>query len=172
MQFFDHLLERVRSLPNVKSASVVSLLPFSGTRTSDGFIVEGQVPESSGLPPNAQDRVVSPGYFQTLEIRLLRGRDFLPTDRADSPLVAIVDETLARRYWADGDAIGKRIRYGWSDQWMTIVGVTAGVKTLNLKETIEPYVYYPYAQTRAREMYLTVRTIGEPAAITAAIAAT
>ena len=81
------------------------------------------------MAPNAQDRVVSPGYFQTLEIPLLRGRDFLASDRADSPLVAIVDETLARRYWPDGDAVGKRIRYSWSDQWMTIVGVTTGVKS-------------------------------------------
>jgi putative ABC transport system permease protein len=169
VQFFDNLLERVRSLPGIRSAGVVSLLPFAGSRTSDGFVVEGHEPESGGLAPNAQDRVVSPGYFQTLEIPLLRGRDFLKSDRADSPLVAIVDETLARRYWADGDALGKRIRYAWSDQWMTIVGVTAGVKIRNLKETIEPHFYYPYAQTQPRQMYLTVRTVGEPTAATAAI---
>jgi len=169
VQFFDSLLERVRGLPGVRSAGVVSLLPFSGGSTSDGFIVEGHDLESGGVAPNSQDRVVSPGYFQTLGIPLLRGRDFLPSDRADSPPVAIVDETLARRYWADGDAIGKRIRYGWSDQWMTIVGVAAGVKHLDLRETLEPHVYYPYAQGPSRQMYLTARTVGEPAAITAAI---
>ena len=172
-QFFDNLLERVRGLPSVRSAGLVSLLPFGGTRTADGFVVEGHEPDPRGVPPNAQDRVVSPGYFQTLEIPLLRGRDFLATDRADSPPVAIVDETLARRYWADGNAIGKRIRYGWSDQWMTIVGVAGGVKTRDLKETLEPHFYFPYAQGqglgRTREMYLTVRTVGEPAAVTSAI---
>ena len=168
VQFFDNLLERVRSLPGVRSAAVVSLLPFSG-RTSDGYIVEGHEPETGGLAPNAQDREVSPGYFQTLEIPLLRGRDFLASDRADSPLVAIVDETLARRYWPDGDAIGKRIRYSWSDQWMTIVGVTGGVKNSNLKDDMAPHFYYPYAQSQTREMYLTVRTVGEPAAATGAI---
>jgi putative ABC transport system permease protein len=169
VQFYDSLLERVGSLPGIRSASVVSLLPFSDGRTSDGFIVEGHDPNSGDVPPNAQDRVVSPGYFQTLGIPLLRGRDFLASDRADSPPVAIVDETQARRYWADGDAIGKRIRYGWSDQWMTIVGVAAGVKNVDLRETMEPHVYYPYTQGPSRQMYLTLRTVGDPGAITAAI---
>jgi len=169
VRFFDDLLERVRGLPGVRSAGVVSFLPFGGNRTSDGFIVEGHEPEPGGVAPNAQDRVVSPGYFQTLEIPLLHGRDFLPTDRADSPLVAIVDETLARRYWADGDAVGKRIRYAWSDQWMMIVGVAAGIKNRNLRETIEPHLYYPYTQDNSRQMYLAVRTVGEPTAITSAI---
>ena len=169
VQFFDHLLERVRSLPGIRSAGVVSLLPFSDGRTSDGYVVEGHEPESGGVAPNAQDRVVSPGYFQTLEIPLLRGRDFLASDRANSLPVAIVDETLARRYWPDGDALGKRIRYSWSDEWRTIVGVTAGVKNINLRETMEPHFYYPYAQSQSQEMYLTVRTVGEPAAVTAAI---
>ena len=84
-QFFDSLLERVRSVPGIRSAAVVSLLPFGGNRTSDGFIVEGHEPETGGVAPNAQDRAVSPGYFQTLEMPLLLGRDFLPGDRADSP---------------------------------------------------------------------------------------
>jgi putative ABC transport system permease protein len=169
VQFFDHMLERVRSLPGVRSAAVISLLPFSGGRTSDGYIVEGHEPESGGLAPNAQNRVVSPGYFQTLEMPLMRGRDFLASDRADSPLVAIVDETLARRYWPDGNAIGKRIRYSWSDQWMTIVGVTTGVKNRNLNETLEPHFYHPYTQSRSQEMYLTVRTADDSTAVTAAI---
>lgn len=169
VQFFDNLLERVRSLPGVRSAAVVSLLPFSGGATSDGFVVEGHEPEPGGVAPNAQDRVVSPGYFQTLEIPLLRGRDFLASDRVDSPLVAIVDDTLASRYWADGDAIGKRIRYAWSDQWMTIVGVSAAIKNGKLTEKLEPHFYYPYAQEPSRQMYLTVRTTGEPAAITSAV---
>ncbi|HYP28824.1 MAG TPA: ABC transporter permease [Blastocatellia bacterium] len=168
-QFYESLLERVRSLPGIRSAGVVSYLPFGGNGEADGFIVEGHEPESGGVAPNAQIRVVSPGYIQTLEIPLLRGRDFLPSDRADSPLVAMVDETLARRYWADGDAIGKRIRFSWSDQWMTIVGVTAGVKNRNLRETAEPHLYYPHAQDPSRQMYLTVRTAAEPTSATAAI---
>ncbi len=169
IRFFESLLERVRSLPGVRSAGVTSTLPFAGGRTSDGFVVEGHEPDPGGVAPNAQVRLVSPGYFQTLAIPLLRGRDFLSTDSADSPPVAIVDETLARRFWADGDAIGKRIRFAWADQWMTIVGVAAGVKNRNLKETMEPHFYYPHTQDRSQQMYLTVRTSGEPTAITTAI---
>ncbi len=168
IQFFDTLLERVRNVPGIRSAAVVSLLPFGG-RTSDGFIVEGHEPETGGVAPNAQDRAVSTGYFQTLEIPLLLGRDFLASDRADSAQVAIVDDTLARRYWPDGNAIGKRIRYAWSEDWLTIVGVTGGIKNSNLKVAAEPHIYLPYAQNPDRQMYLTVRTVGEPGAVTATI---
>lgn len=169
VQFYESLLDRVRSMPGIQSAGLVDYLPFGGNRTSDGFVVEGYEPESADMAPNAQNRVVSTDYFQTLEIQLIRGRDFLASDRADSPLVAIVDDTLARRYWTDGDAIGKRIRFAWSDQWMTIVGVTSGVKNRNLKETMEPHVYYPYAQAPSRQMYMTVRTVGEPTTAVASI---
>jgi predicted permease len=168
-QFYESLLERVRSLPGIRSAGVVSYLPFGGSGESDGFVVEGHEPDSGGVAPNAQIRVVSPGYLQTLEIPLLHGRDFLSSDRADSPPVAIVDDTLARRFWADGDAIGKRIRFSWSDQWMMIVGVTAGVKNRNLRETVMPHLYYPHAQGPSRQMYLTARTVAEPTTATAAI---
>lgn len=170
VQFFDLLLERVRVLPGVDSAAVTSLLPFTEGRTSDGFVVEGHESTSGSVGPQAQNRLVSPGYFQTMGVPLLRGRDFLPTDRGDSPAVAIVDETLAERYWADGDAIGKRIRYAWADEWMTIVGVVAGVRNANLRETIDPHIYYPYTQqSQPRQMYLTVRTLGEPASVIASI---
>jgi putative ABC transport system permease protein len=169
VQFFDHLLERARNLPGVQSAGVISVLPFGGISTSDGYIVEGHEPESGGVAPNAQDRVVSTDYFQTLGIPLLRGRDFLPSDRDGSPLVAIVDETLANHYWPDGDAVGKRIRYAWSDEWMTIIGVTAKVKNSDLKETEAPHFYYPYAQGPSREMYLTLRTVGEPSTVTSSV---
>jgi putative ABC transport system permease protein len=168
-RFYESLLERVRSLPGIQSAGVVSYLPFGGSREADGFVVEGHEPDSGGVAPNAQIRVVSPDYFETLKIPLLRGRDFLSSDRADSPPVAIVDEVLARRYWADDDAIGKRIRFAWSEQWMMIVGVTAGVKNRNLRETIEPHLYYPHAQGPLPRMYLTARTVAEPATAAAAI---
>ena len=169
IQFFDNLLERVRGLPGVQSAAVTSLLPFTDGRESDGFVVEGHEPTSGGLATNFQRRTVSTDYFQTLGIPLLRGRDFLPSDRDNSMQIAIVDETLARRYWADGDAIGKRIRYAWSQEWMTIVGLTAGAKDGNLRETIDPHIYHPYTQTPQRQMNLTVRTLGESTALISSI---
>src|SRR6185436_19401379 len=144
-------------------------LPFGDNFESDGIVVEGHDPETGGVAPNAEIRTVSPGYFQTLQIPLLSGRDFLESDRAKSLQVAIVDETLARLYWPDGNALGKRVRLGWSDQWMTIVGVVAGVKNMRLNETFEPHLYFALAQQPSPNIYLTLRSVGEPTSVTATI---
>jgi putative ABC transport system permease protein len=169
VRFYESLLERVRSVPGVRKAGIVTYLPFGDSFESDGIVVEGHDPETGGVAPNAEIRTASPGYFQTLEIPLLQGRDFLESDRANSLQVAIVDETLARLYWPDGNALGKRVRLGWSDQWMTIVGVVAGVKNMSLNETLEPHVYFAFAQQPSPNMYLTLRSVGEPTSVTAAI---
>ena len=171
-QFYKGLLEQVRSLPGVRDAGMIDNLPFGSGRTSDGYAVEGHELPPGSFYPNAQDRVVSPGYFKSLGIVLLRGRDFSETDLNDSPPVAIVDETLALQYWPDGNAIGKRIRYAWAtgpDSWMTIVGVVAGIKHWRLTEPIEPYMYLPLAQNTPLSIHLAVRTTDEPAAATSAI---
>jgi putative ABC transport system permease protein len=115
---------------------------------------------------------VSPGFFQSMGMPLLRGRDFSEADLNDSPPVAVVDETLARLYWPDGDAIGKRIRYGWNTgdgAWMTIIAVVPGVKDSSLTQTLEPHFYLPYSQQPSTSMYLTVRTDGEAASAASAI---
>ncbi|MFP5261897.1 MAG: ADOP family duplicated permease [Blastocatellia bacterium] len=171
-QFYRSLLEQVRGLPGVRDAGAISNLPFGSGRTSDGYVVEGHEPPLSSVYPNAQIRIVSQGYFQSLGIALLRGRDFSEADLGSSPPVAVVDETLALQYWPDGNAVGKRIRYGWAtgpDAWMTIVGVVGGVKHRSLTETIEPHLYIPYTQDPQPSMYLVVRTAGDPAAVTSLV---
>jgi predicted permease len=171
-RLYDSLLERVRSVPGVRDAGMISVLPLGGGRTSDGYIIEGHEPPHSHVYPNAQDRIVSPGYFSSMGMPLLRGRDFSETDLNDSPPVAAVDETLARLYWPDGDAIGKRIKYGWSgpdDPWMTIIAVVPGVKDSSLSQTLEPHFYLPYTQQTASSMYLTVRMEGDAASAASAI---
>jgi putative ABC transport system permease protein len=117
-----------------------------------------------------------PGYFVAAGVPLLRGRDFSSTDRGETEPVAIVDETLARLYWPDGDALGKRIRLGWDTSeraWMTIVGVVGSVKHAGLEEPWYPHLYLPYRQGQdtVSDMHLTVRTVADPAAVTAAIRA-
>jgi predicted permease len=168
-QFYESLLERVQSVPGVRTAGIVSDLPFGGSGNSDGIVIEGQEPGTGGLSQNVNVTIASPGYFQTMGIPLIQGRDFQRSDRGDSLRVAIVDETLARRFWQDGNAMGKRIRLGWQEQWMTIVGVVAGVKTMSLGETVEPHLYYPHTLEPSRSMYLAVRTVGKPTAVTGAI---
>ncbi len=172
IQFYENLIGRVRSLPGVQSVGIVSNLPMSGEEMGDSYRVDGHEMQPGESVPGALIRPVSPGYFPTMRIPLLRGRDFLDSDRDTSPLVAIVDETLARRHWPDGDAVGKRIRFDWSNNWMTIVGVAGAVRNGSLAEPMRPHLYLAYAHRQwpfIRGMNLTVRTATEPTAATAAI---
>jgi predicted permease len=175
-QFYEALLERVRGLPGVRAAGLISKLPVqSDGGDADGYVVEGH--ERPGpVQPNALMHAVFPGYFQTLGIPLLRGRDFSGADRDDTEPVAIVDDTLARRYWPDANPIGKRIRFGWDTSeraWMTIVGVAGDVKHSGLAEAAYPHLYMPsrQRQERLQQMHLAVRTTADPSASAAAIRA-
>ena len=107
---------------------------------------------------------VSPGTFQTLGIPLLQGRDFQTSDDAKSLPVTIIDEPLARRYWPAGDAIGKRIRTGGNDAWLTIVGIAGGIKHISLAEENRPHMYFPMPQSPDPRAWFVVRTDGPPSA--------
>lgn len=151
--FYRRLLDEVRALPGVKGAAVAAHIPLGGTAASDGFVVEGKEPQGEDVP-QAQITVVSPGYFQTLGMSLLQGRDFQNSDTDGAPLVAIVDKKLANQYWPGGDAIGKRIRTG-DPEWYTVVGVVSSIKTVGLNETSDPHLYlvsnqagFAYGQSR------------------------
>jgi predicted permease len=174
IQFHEALIDRVRGLPGVRAAGMISNLPILQTNSdADGYVVEGH-PSPGPVPPNSIMLAAFPGYFQALGIPLLRGRDFSSMDRDDTEPVAIVDETLARLYWPDGNAIGKRIRFGWdtSDRaWMTIVGVAGNIKHAGLATDWYPHVYMPGRQRvqRVQQMHLAVRTAGDPAAASATI---
>jgi predicted permease len=169
--FYRQLLERVEALPGVESAGAVNHLPLGGSNTSTSFLVEG-VPE----PPPGQDfdgrwRVCSPHYFRALGMTLREGRAFTDQDRAGAQPVVIVNETLARKYWPNESAIGKRIRFTGDtarNPWMQVVGVVRDVKhELNLEVT--PEYYLPHAQDAWGEMVLVARARGEPAALASAI---
>src|SRR5205085_7662799 len=122
--FYADLVQRVKTMPGVQSAAAVNYIPLGGANSSDSFLIEG-VPE----PPPGQEnegryRVCTPDYFQTMGIRLLKGRNFTEQDKAGAPPVVIVNETLARKHWPGEDAVGKRIRfYGPPERahWMEIV---------------------------------------------------
>jgi hypothetical protein len=172
IHFYETMIEGARSLPGVQSAGIGLNLPLSGEQMGDNYRVDGREAQPGDPAPGALISPVSPGYFQTMRIPLLHGRDFLESDRDTSQLVAIVDQTLARRHWPDGDAVGKRIRFDWSNNWMTIVGVAGDVKNSNLAEPMMAHLYLAYAQKQwpfMRGMYLTVRTTTEPTMATAAI---
>src|SRR5262249_7412750 len=146
LQTYEALLDRVREVPEVKAAGIVNELPFTGDSTSDGYIVEGQEPQPGGVQPQIQIRDVTPGYFESMGIPLVQGRDILQTDGEGSQLVAVIDETMARRHWPEGDAVGKRLRMTGDPPWYTIIGIVGGIKDNNLADPIEPHMYVAMAQ--------------------------
>lgn len=146
LSFYNKLLDDVRALPGVNGAAISSNIPFSGNPVVDGHIVEGQEPVG-GDAPQAEIKVVSPGYFSAMGMSLQQGRDFMGSDTAETPLVAVVDQSLARRYWPNGDALGKRIRTNDPD-WYTVIGVVPTVKEQSLATTPNPHLYFATEQLR------------------------
>lgn len=170
-QFYQGLLEQVRHLPGVAEVGITSNLPFTGDENSDGYLVEGFEPPGGSDAPQAQIQTVSPSYFRSLGIRLQRGRDFLDTDKDDTLPVVVVDETLARRYWPDGNALNKRIKTTGDDQWLTIVGVVDGAKNSTLSEEMMPHMYFAHGQNPRLRAYLVVRTTVNPENVSSAVQA-
>ncbi len=121
-QFYADVASRVAALPGVESASFINHLPIAGDVWGFPFSVEGLPHPRPGESPSATYRVVFPGYFHTMRIPLLRGRDVAVTDRADAPPVVVINEYMARTHWPTGDALGKRISIDDST-WITIVGI-------------------------------------------------
>jgi predicted permease len=169
IQFCDNLIDRLRSLPGVRAAGLTTNIPFVGDDNTDNFIVEGHEPGTGDEGVQGQLLAMTPGNLQAMGIPLLRGRDFLESDKSDSQPVAIVDETLARMYWPDGDALGKRVETTGDMQWMTIVGVVGGIKQDELAEKLQPHIYLPLAQSPALVAKLVIRTDGPPNATTGAV---
>jgi predicted permease len=167
-QRYQDLFVRLEQIPGVRAAAGVMGLP-TGTFNSNGFYaVEGQHVWGVGDPhrlPSAGFRLASPGYFRTLGIPLLRGRDFDAGDRYDRPFVAIVSASLARQSFGDADPIGHRLRCGFdSNEWMTIVGVVGDVRHASPAAAPGPELYmplrqHPYAASRVQ---VVVRTSVDP----------
>jgi putative ABC transport system permease protein len=167
LRFFNGAIEELRNSPGIKAVGVTTNLPFGEGINVDGFIIEGQEPSAGGNnSPSEQAEIlaVTPGTFQALGIPLLQGRDFQNTDNANSARVAIIDDTLARRYWPAGDAIGKRIETTGDQEWMIIVGIVGGIKHISLSEEKEPHIYAAFAQAADSRASFVVRTDGPPTA--------
>src|SRR5262245_7085954 len=163
--FFRNLRERVLSLPGVNTAGLVSVLPLSGQNSSGTVTVATQAVPSDKTTPEADQRLVTPGFFETLEIQLLAGRTFDERDTESSAPVAIVDESMAKTYWPGDSALGKQIKRGGrqsSTPWTTIVGVVRHVRYRTLESPSRVEVYWPHAQSPTASMSLVVRTSNDP----------
>jgi putative ABC transport system permease protein len=163
--FFQQLLERIKSLPDVESAGGTSNLPLSGTNMVFMASVEGRTP---GAFP-ASFRTVSQDYFRTMRIPLLKGRWFDDRDTASSQSVAVINETMARQIWPGEEPLGKRIRHGFREQRAEVVGVIGDVKYSGLDQQIKPEMYLPFSQRSWTFMRIVVRTKSDPMNLAAAI---
>ncbi|MEO8024983.1 MAG: ABC transporter permease [Bryobacteraceae bacterium] len=170
--FYEGLLERVSALPGVQRAGVILNAPFSSSSESGSFQIEGAAPVARGDSPRMQLQAASEGYFGTLRVPLLAGRGFLAADGAAAPRVAVISDSLARRYFGGQDPVGRRIQFGARpvDQpWTTIVGVVADVRHSAFDKIPRPTIYRPLAQLAVRDMDVLVRSADPPAALIAAI---
>ncbi|MBV8832207.1 MAG: ABC transporter permease, partial [Acidobacteriaceae bacterium] len=143
LRFTRTVLEEARAIPGVDAAALATHMPFSGQGWGNSYDVEGH-PAKPGTSYVAQIRPVSPDFFRALGIAIRQGKPFTEADRAKAAGVAIVNETLARRFWPNEPAIGKRIRYG--QDWLTIQGVVADIKHARLDQDTDPEIYIPYEQ--------------------------
>ncbi len=154
--FQDELIDRLSALPGVESAAFAGVTPLGyGTFPSTPIAVDGyQAPLEE--QPAIEYNQVSPGYFATLGIPLLSGREFTRTDNENAPLVAIVNRTMVTRYWGDQDPIGRRLQV--KGRWARVVGVAADSKYESMRETPRPFFYVPLRQDFVRAPALNIRT--------------
>ncbi len=158
-QLYDDLLERLRALPGVARAAAAHSLPLSGVDAYLAHRVKDQEWESGRLPM-ARQRIVTPGYFETMGIPLLAGRDFDGTDRHDGPQAVIVNRALAEKIWPGETALGKSIGYPWNSPWVEVVGVVENVLEGELDGEVEPALYFPYSQRSMASMTVLVAGAG------------
>jgi predicted permease len=172
LAFYDRVLASLSRSPGMEPAAAMPL-PLSGTRYHIGFALPGAaVPRSER--PSALFAMISPGYFHTMRIRLIRGREFLSSDNVAAPRVVIVSDAFARQYFPGQDPIGQRIHPGLSttepeEPWREIVGVVADVKQDTLTEAVQPTYYVPYAQGLISNLQFVVRSPADPAAVVRAL---
>jgi putative ABC transport system permease protein len=166
--FSKQLVDRIAVIPGVENAGAVSTLPLSGGINDTSFLIEGRPQPEANREPVAHYSKVTPDYFRTMGIRLLRGRGITDADNADSTRVTVISESMIRRYFPDEEPLGKRLVFGSSDR-REIVGIVSDVKVLGLNQDSRPTMYFSQQQYPERRMSLVVRTAADPMSLATAI---
>ena len=178
---YRQVVDQVKSLPGIESASMINHPPMAVDVWSMNFAVEGQPPAPRGQEPTVVFRVARPGYFQTMRIPILEGRDFTDHDTLGVPAVVIVNEKLARKFWPEGEAVGKRLTLDDPRKdpvWLTVVGVVRNVKQWGWMDDPDNELYLSFFQNKLllesthpwmSAMTLVVRTADEPLSLSKAV---
>jgi putative ABC transport system permease protein len=160
-QFTGRALDELRQISGVSQVAVANIIPALGANAGRKFEIDGRPNPDEQRAPTADWRAVTPAYFQTLGIRLVRGRAFTDADRETSGRVAIVSEAMARTFWGDASPIGARVRVV-DGEWLTIVGVCSGVIHDWFIGRDRPTLYVPYAQEPTDYLAVVLRTDHDP----------
>jgi putative ABC transport system permease protein len=170
-QFFDALIERLETHPQVAAAAAVSIAPFSGDGADVTFLVEGRPrPTRASESVAVWYRSATPGYRSALGLRIVAGRWIEARDHADAERVVVINETMARRHWPGEDPIGRRIQLGGGDDpWWTIVGIFADVRHNALDRAAAEELFAPLAQLPERFMTIALHTTGDPLRLAATL---
>ncbi|HEV3469190.1 MAG TPA: ABC transporter permease [Pyrinomonadaceae bacterium] len=173
--FYDEVLARVKNLPGVEAAGYTTAVPLVWKGGANGLTVEGRE-EQPGVAWNANHRQVSPDYFRAIGIALRQGRPFTARDDEGAPPVAVVNETMAARFWPGESPLGRRVMIGAPDSgfpWVTVVGVVADVRQMGADAPVKPEMYIPHRQAAAFPSFaprdLVVRTSGAPSSLVPAV---
>jgi putative ABC transport system permease protein len=166
---YKRVTEELRSIPGVRSAGATSAGPEFGGRESIDFLVDGKSASSSGDYPKARYYNVGPDYFHTMQTPLLAGREFTDRDTLEAPAVAIINQTMARRYFPGEDPIGKRVLLVRDKSTVEIAGVVGDVRRFEADDVVEPEIYWPYMQRARWATYFAIRTDSEPRNIVSAV---
>jgi len=168
-EFFRRLLKQAHAIPGVETASLITSLPFSGSRGTSSFIIDGRASEQ-GNEPGADRHQVAPGYFAAMGINMLAGRDFTDADDMEHPAVVIINETAAKRFWPNENPLGKRLTIGMGQEVKLynkmvsreIIGIVGNVKHEQLKDDFQPELYIPAWHLPTSSMMLIVRSKQSP----------
>lgn len=171
--FFAEATRRIKALPGVEAASFTSILPLSGTNSDSSFAIEGHDHMAEKIFPDEEIRDVTPEYFSVIKVPLLQGRFFNDGDQFDGPGVTVVNNSFAKKWFPNQEAVGKRITFDDPRKpdvkWTTIVGVVGDMRHRGLDLDPKPEYYLPHNQRPYRGMILAVRSVQDPRSLTSAI---
>ncbi|HEY2459959.1 MAG TPA: ABC transporter permease [Candidatus Acidoferrum sp.] len=173
LNFWQQVLDRVRVLPGVEAVATGTVVPLTFDHSRADFTIDGQPLPAPADFPHPDFHNISPDYVSVMRIPLIRGREFTEADNETTPPVALVNQSMARRYWPHEDAVGKRILYGHpsdtNHSWITIVGIVGDTKLYGLANPSRFEVYLPFRQNYSNDVHLLVRSAADPTALANAI---